>query len=449
MKITVQDKREEALLVGFEAMRPRLPEDFDFATFRERLEDWRVRAFCDGEHAVGMLMTRGAELHVAVLPEVRGKWLSRRLIREVFAPILKAYGQAKTSVMADNVVGLDFVRRLRAGFADLTFDPSTALLGAAGSALGGLFQGSAASSAAGQAAGASNAATQAQLQMFNTQNQQQQPYRQAGYNALDQLLSGFGLATTGAGAAVPGAGGGTPISMWGQTINGPPTLANLTAARSAAYQANYGAPEPAGLESGLISAALPDAISSYNAANPNGAPTATTSPNGINSGYFAHQFNAGDLNANLAPNYAFQLAQGQGAAQNALNLTGGLGGNFAKGLEDYTQNFAGNAYQNAFNNYTANQSNIFNRLSSIAGLGQSANTQSAGLAGSLAPSIAQTTQAAGAAQAAGTVGQANALAGGANNALGWYSLGNLINPGASGATGGGGFSSGGTYGQDY
>src|SRR5260221_81708 len=100
--ITVKPLRDEALLAGFAAMRERLPAEYSFETFCERLADWRVDAFCDGERAIGMLMVRGAELHVAVLPEVRGRWLSRRLIREVFAPIISRYGQAKTSVVAGN-----------------------------------------------------------------------------------------------------------------------------------------------------------------------------------------------------------------------------------------------------------------------------------------------------------------------------------------------------------
>ena len=95
--------------------------------------------------------------------------------------------------------------------------------------------------------------------------------------------------------------------------------------------------------------------------------TAGTAPGG----QFSHSFNASDLNSNLAPNYQFQLDQGLGAVNNQNSVTSGLvSGNALKGINDYAQGYAGNAYQNAFNNYNTNQSNIFNRLSSIAGLGQ-------------------------------------------------------------------------------
>jgi hypothetical protein len=144
-------------------------------------------------------------------------------------------------------------------------------------------------------------------------------------------------------------------------------------------------------------------------------------------GDFTHQFNAADLKTNLAPNYDFQLQQGLGAVRNQASLnSGAVSGNTLKGINDYAQNYAGNAYQQAFQNYTANQTNIFNRLSNIAGLGQTAN-QATGVAGTqLAGNAGQATMAAGAAQAAGQVGTANALAGGLQNAASWYNVGQLL-----------------------
>jgi hypothetical protein len=93
-------------------------------------------------------------------------------------------------------------------------------------------------------------------------------------------------------------------------------------------------------------------------------------------GSLTHTFNADDLKTNLAPNYQWQLEQGLGAATNAGNAAG-FSGNTLKGINDYAQGYAGNAYQQAFNNYTANQSNIYNRLSNVAGLGQTANQTTA------------------------------------------------------------------------
>ena len=155
-----------------------------------------------------------------------------------------------------------------------------------------------------------------------------------------------------------------------------------------------------------------------------------------------------DLKTNLAPNYQFQLDQGIGATKNLANASGGLlSGNTLKGINDYAQNFAGNAYQQAFNNYNAQQTNIYNRLSNLAGLGQTANqttantgVQAVGNAGNYLTSGA-------AAQAAGTVGSANAINNGISNYLGWNylspsggskSFGPVLDPFYSGTSGSGG-----------
>ncbi|CAB4152269.1 hypothetical protein UFOVP620_7 [uncultured Caudovirales phage] len=132
--------------------------------------------------------------------------------------------------------------------------------------------------------------------------------------------------------------------------------------------------------------------------------------------YLTSQFSNQDLNAQLAPNYAFQLQQGQGATNAASNATGGMvGGNALRGLQDYTQNFASNAYQNAFNNYNANQTNLYNRLSGITGIGYQANVGAANAMLGTGTNIANLTTGIGNATAAGQIGQANAYGGAATN----------------------------------
>lgn len=145
-----------------------------------------------------------------------------------------------------------------------------------------------------------------------------------------------------------------------------------------------------------------------------------------NYGLLNHQFNADDLNSSLAPNYQFQLQQGLGATQNAGNAAG-FSGNTLKGINDYAQGYAGNAYQQAFSNYTASQTNMYNRLSNLAGLGQAAN-QVTGTQGTLAAENAGNFATSGAAaSAAGTVGAANAIGNGLGNYAGW----NYLNPSSS------------------
>lgn len=160
-------------------------------------------------------------------------------------------------------------------------------------------------------------------------------------------------------------------------------------------------------------------------------------------GLLTHQFNAADLKSNLAPNYDFMLQQGLGATTNAANASG-FSGNALKGINDYVQGYAGNAYQQAYNNYTGNQTNIYNRLSNLAGFGQTANqiTANAGTALTGQQINAQMTGAA--ANAAGIVGGANALNNGVSNYAGWNYLNKVTPSGTRFNTGYGSNSAGGS-----
>jgi len=151
---------------------------------------------------------------------------------------------------------------------------------------------------------------------------------------------------------------------------------------------------------------------------------------GTGSGYLQHQFDTQDLTNGLAPNYQFQLGQGQMANQRAANTAGGaLGGNALQGLNKYTQDYAGNAYQQAFNNYQTQRTGIYNTLAGIAGLGQNAQgaTNTAGT--NLANAASQLGVGSAAAQAAGTTGVANALGNTANSVVNNYTLASLLNQG--------------------
>lgn len=193
-----------------------------------------------------------------------------------------------------------------------------------------------------QSAAAQNA-TALQGQMFNQINQQQAPYRSAGYNALNQL-GGLG---------------------------------------SGQYQ-------------------------QYDTA---GNPTTM----GTGTGYLTKQFGPADLAAGLAPNYDFMLQQGQMANQRAANVGGGaLGGNALQGLQKYTQDYAGNAYQNAFQNFQNQRTNIYNTLAGIAGIGQTGQTATNQAAQNATTAQTQLGVGSAAAQAAGQVGTAGAY----GNALG-------------------------------
>ena len=169
---------------------------------------------------------------------------------------------------------------------------------------------------------------------------------------------------------------------------------------------------------------------------------------GTGSGYLTREFTNLDLNKYLAPNYEFQLEQGLGATRNALNSTGGLiGGNAQKGLIDYNQNFAGNAYQQAFGNFQGQRSNIYNTLAGIAGFGQTANQTTANLSGNTANAISSLGVGAANAGAAGTIGMTNAIGGGLNTLGNMAYMNKLLGQGGTIPGYSGGSSSGGGVGM--
>jgi hypothetical protein len=149
---------------------------------------------------------------------------------------------------------------------------------------------------------------------------------------------------------------------------------------------------------------------------------------GTGSGYLQHQFNAADLKAGLAPNYDFMLQQGQMANQRAANMGGGaIGGNALQGLNKYTQDYAGNAYQNAFTNYQSQRTNIYNTLAGIAGLGMQGQNAANIAMTNATNATTQLGVGSAAAQAAGQVGQANAYGNTIGNIGNQYMLAALLN----------------------
>ena len=133
-----------------------------------------------------------------------------------------------------------------------------------------------------------------------------------------------------------------------------------------------------------------------------------------NSGYLTQQFGPQQLQGNLAPNYQFMLNQGEGANAQAANVSGG-GSNVNRSNQVFAQNYASNAYQNAFNNYQAQRTNILNSNNLLAGLGQNAVSGAANAQLGVGTNISNITQGIGNAQAAGQIGTANAYSSGASN----------------------------------
>ena len=291
---------------------------------------------------------------------------------------------------------------------------------------------SAAAQAAGIGGGFSGAAAALPLSQVSALTSTMTPQQVAALKTTGDVVEGGAIANgigMGAGAAVGGnaianaINAGTIASGVGSVLGAGAAYSGAQMQADAAKQAaanqmsmfntinNQLAPQRGAGYSALnqIRGMLPGQYTTY---GENGQPTGTATGND----YLTHQFNPQDLYAGLAPNYNFMLQQGQQANQRQANVGGGaIGGNALRGLEDYTQNYAQNAYQSAFNNFNTQRTGIYNTLAGIAGIGQNATNTSANAGQAATTAAGQLGVGSAAAQAAGLTGAANALQGGVQN----------------------------------
>ena len=131
-------------------------------------------------------------------------------------------------------------------------------------------------------------------------------------------------------------------------------------------------------------------------------------------GYFNQNFTGQDIYSD--PSYQFRLQQGQDAIQSSAAAQGGLlTGATLKALQNYGQESASQEYSNAYNRFNADQTNRYNRLSNLVGIGQNAAAQVGNAGAQTAQAVANNTMAGANSIAAGQVGSANAWSGAANN----------------------------------
>jgi len=91
-------------------------------------------------------------------------------------------------------------------------------------------------------------------------------------------------------------------------------------------------------------------------------------------GYFNQTYTGQDIYDD--PGYQFRLQQGQDSIQSGAAAQGGLlSGATLKALQNYGQDYASQEYQNAYNRFNADQTNQYNRLSNLVGVGQNAAAQ--------------------------------------------------------------------------
>jgi hypothetical protein len=126
---------------------------------------------------------------------------------------------------------------------------------------------------------------------------------------------------------------------------------------------------------------------------------------------------SGDVMGMMDPSYKFRFGEGLKALDRTAAARGGLiSGGALKAAQRYGQEFASNEFGNAYN-----------RLASMAGIGQTATGQMSNAAGNFGTNAGNNMMGAANARASGYVGGANALSSGLNQYLNYSQGNNMIN----------------------
>jgi hypothetical protein len=143
----------------------------------------------------------------------------------------------------------------------------------------------------------------------------------------------------------------------------------------------------------------------------------------------------GQVDLGQDPGYAFRLSEGQKALDRSAAARGGLiSGGALKAAQRFGQDLGSQEYQNAYNRaltgYNANvarEATGYNRLAALAGIGQTATSQTNAAGAANAANMGNYLTSGAAAGAAGTVGAANAATGGLSTYLNYNQGNNLVN----------------------
>jgi hypothetical protein len=289
--------------------------------------------------------------------------------------------------------------------------------------------------------------------------EQQRPYREAGTASLNRMAYLLGLSPTGYGGASPlptveeeaairarllpkftpaGTPAPTPTAPWG--VQGPGTQYD-----------NFGQPIPGAAppkvdESGLqraIQLEIDKQERARDMALRNATRTANRDPN---YGSLLDTFGMDDFQAD--PGYDFRMDEGMQALERSAAARGRLlSGGAIKDTLRFSQGLASDEYGRAYDRFRLNQGDKFNRLASVAGIGQTATNQTSSAAQRYGETVGGNMIGAGNAIAAGRVGSANAINGAIGQGVSLYQqnammnslqpspAGNPINPNAYGFDG--------------
>jgi hypothetical protein len=305
-----------------------------------------------------------------------------------------------------------------------------ALIGGGAALAGSLLSSSASKDAARTQLQGTQDATAAEERMLERQIALQEPWRQAGISGLNALLQYTGLP----GQTVAGAAGG-PVAR--STMMGVPAAGTDAAGQPMTLQ-QYAASKGLGsiplldginLGGGSYApwlAGYPGAGAAAAGAPAGGTATAPAPP--VPPGQFGSllkPFSMADYQAD--PGYQFRVSQGEQGLTRAAMATHSLNsGKYIKDALRFNSDMGSQEYGAAYGRYNTDQTNTFNRLASIAGLGQQATNQQTAAVGTAGAQIGSNTLGGANALAAGQVGSANAINQGIGQGVSMYQTNRML-----------------------
>ena len=300
---------------------------------------------------------------------------------------------------------------------------TAALIGAGGALVGGYLSSQGASSAASAQSAAAQQANATQLQMYNQQRADQTPWRNAGGSALGQLSYMMGLPGYGQGGSAWGQGGTMNGGSLGSAIGSGGQPPQMTPEQQSQWiSSGY---DPSMYQS-LMGTSMTEGGSGDMRPQDGGGGLSGINPSMGGYGSLSTPFS--QTNWQQDPGYQFRLSEGQKALERSGAAKGmTLSGAQQKAIQGYGQGMASQEYQNSYNRYNTDQNQQYNRLASMAGIGQTANAALGQAGTNYANNVSNNQMQLGAGQSAAALAGGNAWQGAINSGLNSWNNYNMWN----------------------
>lgn len=299
--------------------------------------------------------------------------------------------------------------------------------------VGGALSSSAAGKAASTQAAAADRAAELQKEQFDRSVELQEPFRQAGMLAQNQLMTYLGL---GGGAQYDDTAYNKALANYNAQLAAIDPSQFITGGTGGGYVTSTGDGDSGGLPYYQEGTGGTFNEAAYNAARAGlVAPTReqfrltggdTSSPSFGK--YATAEYTPAMFAKGIDPGYQFRLSEGLKALDRQAAARGGLiSGAALKASQRYGQDMASQEYGNAFNRYQIERTNTLNPYQAMAGQGQSVANQLSSLGANYANQAGEAYQGAANARASGYVGQANAIGSTIGNLSNLYYQNQLMN----------------------